>query len=812
MVSPAHTLRLLYTATDLMLLPFRPLRLPAPWLRTCASVLLIGAAVAAIFWVCTFKIFDRDFWWHITAGKLLLTSGWIAVDPFAYTRDGLPYLATHEWLAQIILSLIYQTFGSTGIILFRGVIASLSVGLLLLIAPRRIFPNILLAVWGVVIAKGSFLERPQLFTFVIVAAFLLLSFRWLDARTLKQRAWMSAAFLALQLLWVNMHGGAAVVGCAMVAFLLLQGAVTWWRSRQPEEARGLLLLCGTLALMAVIMILPPNGLGTLEYLWNLLHDQTIVYIAEWQPRAWSLYLTELWPFWLAALGSLIVGRRHGLFNVLILLMTAYLSRQAFRHEILFIFTALATCFYQLEHSPTAKQLWAWLAKRRLTVTVLTLGLVLVLGRAAYVRSFNFEQQDNLFGFGQFDLARGASDFLDREKVAGNMFNTYGIGGYLMHRGYPNRKVFIDGRNVDYGMAFMTQTYAAGVDEQRWKTLTERYGVTYAVIDYDAIREKDRLPYSWHLDRNPDWPLVYLDDWVAVYLKKTPENQPLIERFGYTLLTATDLQFRSDFAHIPEAERDDLMAELERVRQGNPEGVKATLALANLALREKRLDDAKALVAEAMQVRPYAPEPYALLGAAHVAEQRWDKAADAYGALLQFAGSNYPDLNVTYIANVFEKANRPWQAWHIRFRERAPIMPATGTGSVVPPMEGGLPNPSAEAQQLNDQGVTQAEQRKFAEAETSFRTAIMLNPSFAEAWNNLCALLLSQKRTDDVIDTCRRAVEIAPDFADAHFNLALAYYHQGSLQESEVHAQEAKRLGRIEESDALLLLIGKKKTQ
>ncbi len=796
-----------------MLSRFRFLRLSVPWLRACASALLIGAALAAIFWVCTFKIMDRDFWWHITAGKLLLTSGWIAVDPFAYTREGLPYLATHEWLAQIVLSLIYQTFGSTGIILFRGVIASLSVGLLLLIAPRRIFPNILLAVWGVVIAKGSFLERPQLFTFVIVAAFLLLSFGWLDARTLKKRAWIGAAFLALQLLWVNTHGGAAVVGCAMVTFLLLQGAVTWWRSRQPEEARGLLLLCGTLALMAVILVLPPNGLGTVAYLWNLLSDQTIVYIAEWQPRAWPLYLSELWPFWLAAVGSLLLGRRHLLFNTLLLVMTAALSRQAFRHEILFIFAALATCFYQLKQAPAAERAWSWLARRRLTASALTLVLVLVLGRVAVVRSFDFEQRDNLFGFGQFDLARGAYEFLEREGVKGKMFNTYGIGGYIIHRGFPERKVFIDGRNVDYGMDFMTLTYAAGVNEQRWQELTERYGVTYALVDYDAIRERDRLPYSWHLDRNPDWPLVYLDDWVAVYLKNTPENKPVIDRSRYTLLTATDLQFKSDFAHVSQEDHDVLVRELERVRRENMDGVKATLALANLALQEGRFDEVTALAEDASRVRPFSPEPYAVLGAAAVARRQWDEAADAYDHLLRLAGSQYPDVNRDYIAGVFDKAGRAWRAWFMRLGSTAPMMlPSVGTGAVVPEPKGGLPNPALDAQQFNDEGVEQAQQREYAEAERLFQTATMLNPSFAEAWNNLCALLVGQKRMPEAIDACRRAIEIAPEFADAHFNLALAYYHQGSLKESETQALEAKRLGRAEESDALLLLLGKKKTR
>ncbi len=774
------------------------------------DVTLLSAAIAAIFWICTFKIMDRDFWWHITAGNVLLSSGWIALDPFAYTRDGLPYLATHEWLAQIFLSVFYQTFGSTGIILFRGVVASLSVGLLLLLAPRRLFPNVLLAVWAVVIAKGSFLERPQLFTFMIFAAFLLLAFRWLDAETVQRRRWMCAALILLELLWVNVHGGAALVGCAIVVFLLFQTVFSWWRWRQREDRQDVLLLCGTLVVMTVVIVAPPNGLSTIEYLWNLLNDQTIVYIAEWKPRSWSLYIAELWPFWLAALGSLIVGRRHGVFNVLLLMMTAYLSRQAFRHEILFIFAALATCFYQWEHSLAAEKCYTWMTKRRVGVAVLTIVLLMVLSRTAYGRSLNFEQQDNLFGFGQFDLARGAYDFLEREKIEGNMFNTYGIGGYLIHRGYPDRKVFIDGRNVDYGMDFMTRTYAAGVNEQHWKSLTERYGVTYAIVDYDAIRENDRLPYSAHLDLNPDWPLVYLDDWVAVYLKKTPANQPIIDRFRYTLITATDLQFRSDFAHIPASDRDNFVRELTRVRQDNPDGVKATLALAKLALREGRTDDATLLATEAMRVRPFAPEPYALLGAAEVSKQQWNDAAESYDMLLQLAGKNYPDLNYGYIADIFEKANRPWKAWFVRPRSYVPLtLPSSMTGTVTSESALALPNPLSDAQDFNDQGIDQAERGDWPEAEQSFRTALMLSPSFAEAWNNLCALLVSQKRTDDAIDACTRAIDRAPDLADAHFNLALAYYHQGSLKASEREALEAKRLGRTEESNALLRLLGNK---
>ncbi|MFH0851332.1 MAG: hypothetical protein V1876_01140, partial [Candidatus Peregrinibacteria bacterium] len=331
--------------------------LDARWLRRVS--LLLG--FAAIFWICTFKIMDRDFWWHVTAGNIMLqTHNIIRTDPFAYTRAGLPYLATHEWLAQILLWLVYHFSGATGIILLRGVIASTSIGFLLLLARKQHFPNILLAVWAVVITKGSFLERPQLFTFVFFALFLLLAFRFLDAESFRSRLRMCLAFVMLEFLWVNMHGGAALLGCAIVMFVLLQESVHWWRWKMKEKKQEVFLLCTTLGLMAFVLVSPPNGFGTLRYLWNLLNDQTIFYIAEWRPRDWPLYISELWPFWLLALFSLWSGRRHMIFNLLLLIMAAYLSRQAFRHEVLFVFAALATCFYQSDRSERMERLWSWL--------------------------------------------------------------------------------------------------------------------------------------------------------------------------------------------------------------------------------------------------------------------------------------------------------------------------------------------------------------------------------------------------------------------------------------------------------------------
>lgn len=773
-----------------------------------------AVAAAAVFWICTFKIMDRDFWWHITAGKVMLEQGrLILTDPFAYTRAGLPYLATHEWLAQIPLHLIYSWAGSTGIILFRGVIACTCMALLLQLSQRFRYLYLALAVWAVVITKGSFLERPQLFTFVIFAACILLAFRFLDALTLRRRLAIAAGFVALQILWVNMHGGAALLGCAVLAFLLIQSLVPLLtRYRRKEDAQTAIVLFCTMLLLFGVLVLPPNGFGNITYLRELLTDKTIAFIAEWQPRAWGLYLRELWPFFLLSFTALVTGRRHWIFNGLLLCATAYLSRDAFRHEILFVFAAIATCFYQFDHGDWLDMQLNRLKRYPRTLAIMTFILVLVLVQIAASRSFGFERQDNLFGFGQFDLAKGAVDFVEREGIKGNMFNTYGIGGYLIYRGHPDRKVFIDGRNVDYGFDFMARTYAAGLSADRWEELAYMYDVNYAIVDYDAIKLQDKLPYSAVLDVDPQWSMVYIDDWTAVYVKKTAENASLIDRLAYRHVTTTDLQFRNEFPGQTSANNPELVRELRRIQHDEPKGIKATMALAKIALRDGNFDDVVSLAETARKVRPFDPEPLAVLSGMYVSKQQWGDACSTLTEMLQLAGDNYPDIDYGFIANVCEKAGHSWQAWFLRMNVDSPKPPVdavkSGSGTAHANDSGLAVNPAADAQMYNEQGVTQAEEGRFVEAQQSFEVSLKINPSSAEAWNNLCGVHIAQERYVQAVEACQRAVQINQVFADARFNLALAYYHNGSFKESEAEALQAKSLGREKESDQLLLLIRK----
>lgn len=761
------------------------------------GLLMMIVVVFFIAWIQDFKVFDRDFWWHVTAGNLMLQTGHlIQTDPFAFTRAGLPYLATHEWLAQIVMATVMNLGGIDGIIVFRTLMCVLTFGLLLLISPHRIWPLGFIAIWAANIVRGGFLERPQLFTFVIFAAMILLSFLFLDTKDTRKKIWICSAFAVLELLWVNMHGGAALLGIALMGFLFLQRATDAITGAHLQESKkDALLLLGTGCALGIIFILPPNGIDSIQYVWDLLHDKTIAYIAEWQPRAWPLYLQEMSFFWVIALGTIVIGRRHWIFCALLLLATGYLSRQAFRHETLFVMATLGVAFYQLGHASFFDRLWNWLQTRVLWSALLAALCLGILIPAVHSRGTAFMRHDNLFGYGAFDLAKGAADFVQKEKIAGNMFNTYGIGGYLIYRGIP---VFIDGRNVDYGFDFMTHTYAAGIDASVWDQLVEKYTLNYAIVDYDVIRLADHIPYSQHLDTNPEWKVVYMDDWTAVYVKNTLENAGIIQRNAYKFLNPTTLQFHSDFATVKPADMPALEAELQRMIAGSPQSIKARLLLANLLARNNQPDKAKKLAEEAMLMRPRSPEPYAVLASLAVAAQNWKKAADLYRTVLHLAGDEYQDINYKFLSMVFAQAGDSRAA--ARFNRLA-----GGTGATVPVSarvatqtshSGGLMvNPGNDSIEFNDKAIALAEAGKYEDAREMFLNALKVNPGFSEAWNNLCALDINLKRYSDALTECQRALDEKTTYADAWYNTALAQMYSGHLKDASKAAAAAKKYGR-----------------
>jgi tetratricopeptide (TPR) repeat protein len=785
-------------------------------------------AIMAVFlvYIGTFKMLDRDFWWHIKSGEIMVnTHHLISVEPFAYTRAGQPYVATHEWLAQIILYLVYHAAGINGIIVFRIATIFVTFGLLLMIDKRRVWLNSLLVILAANAAQGGFMDRPQLFSFMIFAGWMWLATSLLDRPITKKDV---AIGVGLQLLWVNLHGAASLLGFLVLGAVVVQRLWDWYRSPSAAKSQyksDFMCLAWWLGLLVVALFLSPSGYQNITYLHSLLTDQTTQFISEWQPRPWAQYLPDLAPLWLLGAVALWFGRRRWVFAGLLLLVMGYLSRQALRHEMFLVFTLVAIIIYQLKDSVRFEKFLNWWQGRKKVVAATLVILIAILAGYTHAHYNNFAQKDQIYGFGTFDLAKGAADFIDKQHLTGHMFNTYGIGGYLLYREYPNRQVFIDGRNVDYGFVFMSQAFVAGSDVAQWQKLVDTYNITYAVIDYDAIKTKDSLPYSQHVEKNPDWALVYLDDWTAIYVKRIPANQAVIDKFAFHQLTATQLEFGLQAADKTQADVAELVQELQRVAAANSAGYKAANELANFYVSQGQIDLATQAAAAAHQAQPKRAPVYATMASVAAVQEHWPEAAADYRQMIWLAGDSYPDLNYAAVADVMTKAHEPGWAWWYRLwahfkgqKASAPVLPtpvpsssplSPATNAAVQADVGAIESETAkDIQTFNDQGVDAANQGKRDEAKADFLKALALDPGYPVTNNNLGVWYEQGGDFDQALTYYKEALQRTDMYAEAHYNLATVYYHQGDYKDALSEAQKAKAQGYANSQQLIDLITGK----
>jgi hypothetical protein len=182
----------------------------SPALVRYAPALVLFAIVVAD---CA-RFAGTDLWGHIAFGETMLKQGRVPwLDYYSYSAPGMPYF-DHEWLAQVIMAGVYDALGVVGLKLMKLAITAATI-LLLAGAEREtgaspgVQSGVLMAVALTLLPQMQF--RPQLFTFMLMAALLLILAR--DNYRGHAPVWL---LVPMMMLWVNLHGG-FIVGLAVIA-------------------------------------------------------------------------------------------------------------------------------------------------------------------------------------------------------------------------------------------------------------------------------------------------------------------------------------------------------------------------------------------------------------------------------------------------------------------------------------------------------------------------------------------------------------------------------------------------------------------
>jgi hypothetical protein len=474
------------------------------WRRLIPSwPLIVGLAVFARALAQPMALLnDPDTYLHLAAGRWMLTHLALPVqDPFSHSLAGAVWVP-HEWLAEIVLALVYDAAGWNGLALLTAACFAAGMALLTRCLLRRFEPfSALIAVsLGAALVLGHLLARPHLLALPMLVIWSGELFAAADEGSAPP-AWL----LPLMALWANLHGS-FMFGLALALFLGVEAA--FLPGRRVPAARRWGLFGG---LAAAAAWLTPNGAaGFIEPFRLTMMPALQASFGEWMSPNFQLFQPlEIWLLGMIALGFT-TGVRLPPQRLLLLLALCHMALAHVRHaELLGLVGPLAVA------ASLGPPIAAWIGSAPLSAVGLTVArlaapahrpaVALVFAAAAAISLpvllRPIERRDDSVTPGAA-LAAAA-----QMRLKGPVFNSEGFGGYLVFSGIPT---FIDGRIELYGDAFLARYLEAERgDETALVALLGRYGITWTLLapEQGATQRLDNLQ---------GWRRVYSDRHAVIH--------------------------------------------------------------------------------------------------------------------------------------------------------------------------------------------------------------------------------------------------------------------------------------------------------
>ena len=118
----------------------------------------------------------------------------------------------------------------------------------------------------------------------------------------------------------------------------------------------------------------------------------------------------------------------------------------------------------------------------------------------------------------------AVEFLKREPIQGNMFNSDQIGGYIIYAANREYKVFYDCLAADERGISRDKEYLKVISfEPGWEKVLEKYRITWIIFDAKSSLSRFLL-------HNTDWRLIYADRVAHIFVMNIPAYRYLIDRY------------------------------------------------------------------------------------------------------------------------------------------------------------------------------------------------------------------------------------------------------------------------------------------
>jgi hypothetical protein len=480
-------------------------RLPSPLAIFAATLggVLIGITV-------TKGVQDPDFFWHVTAGRLIATTGSVpSTDPFSFTWAGRPW-TPHEWLSELLIYWLTQAVGRIGALFVFGLFPAAIVAVQAAMLARKAVslrafaaPAILI---GLVVTPYVTL-RPQAISWFLLA---LLVWFLLELRVDRPARvlWLIPAFVV----WANLHG-VYVIGLGVVATYTLFTVL----GRTPMSPAWRWMLGAAIGCALAGMLTPAGPAGLLYPLRYIEGgDWGLANIQEWQSP--DFHEPAHWAFMalIVAVG-LNGGRGTPGWLVMLSWVGIALGLAALRNAPI----AAVFCLPGLALGLQARFGARWHRKpmspdRALGRRVIEMGagLVIVIGALIVLVPSGVGSAIDEDIADRFPVP--AVELLQRVDPDARVLAEYGWGGYVIHELYDSGgRVFVDGRNDMYDQQVLEDYDSIKNADPNWVALADGYRVDAILLEPDATITRGPAEAA-------GWCEAYRDTNQVLYLRTCPE--------------------------------------------------------------------------------------------------------------------------------------------------------------------------------------------------------------------------------------------------------------------------------------------------
>lgn len=526
--------------------------------------LIVFFALAGAIFVHSLGSINQDIGRHLKTGEIIWQTGHVPkVNLFSYTEPNTPFI-NHHWLSEVVFYLLNLYIGLKGLIIFKAGLLLVTFLLLWGTISKKVEPLLftIAGLAGLLIMLGRTDVRPEIFSYLFLAYFLFAIFRAkypekspngdLGAGS-SQIKWIYATPL-VQLLWTNMHIY-FILGPALLGLF----AVDRWFNRDADwhlvaKITGLSILATLINPNFIQGALAPFNILN-SYGYSIVENQSILFLKNYGILLTqiNIFILATILFWLSYIPAIKkYGARGYIFEIGAGLAFTILGFDMIRN--------LGP--YAIVYVPIlALNLQAWLSpiivSHKIKIGAYALFIVICLFLLNSVVNNNFYQwvgSGDRFGLEVSAGAEAGVNFVKDNKLAGPVFNNFDVGSYLIWKLYPSASpahtenncgttrseilsmcgVFVDGRPEAYSVDFFQKIYIPMQEDPTiWKHYADDiYHINYIFFDYHDITPWAQTFLSF-ISQDKNWPLIYQDGSVVIFVRRSPQNLPLIQQYQIT---------------------------------------------------------------------------------------------------------------------------------------------------------------------------------------------------------------------------------------------------------------------------------------